>query len=68
MRDFAAMVDLEVAKGCEECEETGLGYEWCGCFECEYTNKHGGDVPCGNCQHELIERLEHELAQAEGFC
>lgn len=58
-------IDLTAAKGCAECDATGIGYERCYCYECEYTDKHGGNYPCPECQGPLIERLEREWYEQE---
>lgn len=37
-------------KACPECEGTGKVYEPCGCYECEYSDAHGGLIPCLECE------------------
>jgi hypothetical protein len=35
---------------CDHCEGSGLIWEPCECYECEFEDKHGTEIDCANCE------------------
>lgn len=48
----ASLPDQSTKPACPDCENEGVVWESCGCYECEYQDKHGTYIPCASCSIE----------------